>query len=105
MSPLPSGKSHRQKGFKRSETTISLLANKETRKRVLLGISLDQEIENLNDSKPISAISLTSSCQSINNIEIGKQRLNGNFFQNLTAKKRERNLVFVIPIGCYISIT
>ena len=45
---------------------------KKQEEEVLLGISLVQEIENLNASKPISAINLTSSCTSHNNIEVEK---------------------------------
>lgn len=47
---------------------INNLKVKKPKEEMLLGISLVQDIENLNASNPISTMSLTSSCASHRNI-------------------------------------
>ena len=73
---------------------------------VLLGISLVQDIENLNASNPISAMSLTSSCASHRNISnLRKQSKRLRVTCSTRKRQKKKNLVFVIPITCYISIS
>lgn len=104
MGPLPSEEPQRQDQNKiglRVEKQNSYLHLKKP-EQGLLGISLVHEIENLNASKPISAISLTSSCTSQNKLNLITCSTSK---KQSKPKKRERDLVFMIPITSYISIT